>query len=607
MDRLNRVSLPARHCVTSSLVTAMLRYTSLFACGLRLIGAWLLGLLLALGHPASAAANESIIAQTHYWIDVDGQTTFAQVQALPRNSFQLMGTPRSFELIKGALWLRYDLPVLEVNRRWYLLLEGPSYTNRATLYQQDVQGQWHMQEAGDHLPMSQWTRPDLVPTFTVTAQPHGTVWLRLENFPSTLNPGLSLLDDRQLEVRRNTTLLFLGTYLGFGLLVLFLGWVHVGLYGDRVFVAYVVYVACMLGFQISFTGLGALFFWPELSRWSDSAPAIFVCWLTASGIWFVREIAVLYRHDRAFNRFVFCWSVLGIVYPAVYLLFQSPVTFKLLNLYGFLSVLLSMTACVWAWRKGEVYAGWAALGFLPLHLSYPFAALRAAGVLSDSWVTQYAVLIGSAIEIPLLLYILHRRARDFSENRARMRAIESTDPLTGLTITPVLILRLGDAVRRARRNRSNCGLALVELANHDDLVAQEGRPTADRALVTAASQLTALVRDVDTVCRVSENRFAVLLEAPYRGELLKHFAQHIVATGLARLPWLPSHQCLRYRVATLALPDWASENAMAEELDVARMVEHLNRELDQMDPKRIVIHLPLPPAMSPEPPATAAA
>ena len=576
------------------------RLTTLFTQVIRLTGAWLLGLMLVFGHTAWAAPNDTTISQTRYWIDSEGQATIEQVQGLAQDAFQAMGKPRSFELIKGALWLRYDLPALEASRRWYLLLEGPSYTNRATMYQQDAQGQLQMQQAGDHLPMSQWTRPDLVPTFSVIPQPQGTVWLRLENFPSTLNPGLSLLDDRQLETRRNKTLLYVGMYLGFGLLVLFLGWVHVRLYRDRVFVAYVAYVACMLGFQISFTGLGALFFWPELSRWNDSAPAIFVCWLTAAGIWFVREVAVLYRHHRGFNRFVLRWSQLGIIYPAVYLLFQSPLAFKLLNLYGFLSVLLSMTACVWAWRKGEIYAGWTALGFLPLHLSYPFAALRAAGVLADSWVTQYAVLIGSAIEIPLLMYILHRRARDFSENRARMRTIESTDPLTGLTIPPVLVLRLGDAVRRARSNNSNCGLALVELANHGELVTKEGRQAGDRALVTAGSQLTTLVRDVDTVCRVAENRFAVLLEGPYRTELLKPFAQHVVATGLARLSWLPTDQCLRYRVATLALPDWTSENALPEELDAERMIARLNRVLDQLDPKRVVIHLPLPAGLTTE-------
>ena len=54
-------------------------------------------------------------------------------------------------------------------------------------------------------------------------------------------------------------------------------------------------------------------------------------------------------------------------------------------------------------------------------------ALRSAGVLPDSWAMQYAVLIGSAIEIPLLLYILHQRAKHFSENRARLRAMDGTD------------------------------------------------------------------------------------------------------------------------------------------------------------------------------------
>src|SRR5690606_6981812 len=121
-----------------------------------------------------------------------------------------------------------------------------------------------------------------------------------------------------------------------------------------------------------------------------------------------------------------------------------------------------------------------------------------AGVLPDSWTTQYAVLIGSAIEIPLLLYILHRRAKEFNENHARLRAIESTYPLTGLTIVPVLNLRLRDAMRRSRRYGHRSGLLLVELLNHADIVARQGRDVADRALVVAASRLSHVARDVDT-------------------------------------------------------------------------------------------------------------
>ncbi len=156
-----------------------------------------------------------------------------------------------------------------------------------------------------------------------------------------------------------------------------------------------------------------------------------------------------------------------------------------------------------------------------MHLGYPFPALRSAGLLPDSWATQYAVLIGSAIEIPLLLYILHRRAKDFNENRARMRALDSTDPLTGLTVTPVLRLRMRDAMRRARRYGHQCAVLLVELSNHAEIVALEGREGGDRALVVAASKLSRVVRDVDTVCRVANTRFAILIEGPMHPHQLK--------------------------------------------------------------------------------------
>lgn len=573
---------------------------------LRALAFWLF-CLVAAAQPQAAvpAAGGDVTAAARYWVDAGGQTGIDAVAQLPPQAFKPMAGAAPFDVGRGALWLRYELPALDAGRRWYLLVEGPAFINRATLHQRDSAGAWQAQHAGDRLAMSQWAQPDLTPRFALapadSGAAAGTVWLRLENFPAALNPGLTLLDEQQVEHRRNATLLGMGAYLGFGLLVMFLGLVHVRLYTDRAFVPYMGYVGCMLAFQTAYTGLGALFFWPEWPRWNDAAPALFMLWLTASGIWFVREVSALHRLSRRLNRFALRWAQFGLVFPVVYLLFTGPATLAVLNLYGLLSVLLSVGLCVWAWRKGETYAGWMALGFAPLHLAYPFAALRTAGVLADGWVTQYAVLIGSALEIPILLYILHRRAKDFNENRARMRALDSTDPLTGLPIVPVLLLRLGDALRRARRNRGHCGLALVELANHAELIAEEGRPLGDRALVIAASQLTSIVKDVDTVCRVADNRFAVLLESARRPELLQVFAPHIVAKGLAQTPALPAHLSLRYRVVTIALPDWTQDTPPAEELDVQRLIARANMAMDHLEPRRVILHLPLADAQQSQP------
>jgi two-component system, sensor histidine kinase LadS len=538
-------------------------------------------------HAVAATSDErDVTLQARHWIDTSGELGVDEVAGLPADRFQPMGSYRSFELGKGALWLRLDLPPRDDAQRWYLMLSAAAFTNRATLHTQGADGRWSRQQAGDHLPVSQWDHPDQTPVFALNPQVTGPLWLRLENTPASLSPRLVLLTEKQLQDKRYWTFLMVGGYLGFGLLVLFLGWVHARLYGDRAFIAYCCYVACMLGFQAAFTGVGGLFFWGHWAWWNDAAPAVFMLWLTGSGIWFVREACAISRHHRGLDRFVLAWSAFGLLYPVAYLLLLNRPAFLVLNLYGLLSVLLSFFLCIWAWRRGETYAGWLALGFLPVHLGYPFPALRRAGVLPDGWATQYAVLIGSAIEIPLLLYILHRRAKDFSENRARLRAIESTDPLTGLTIAPVLRLRLRDALRRSRRYGHQCGLVLVDLSNHGDIVQREGREAGDRALVVAASRLSLVVRDVDTVCRIADARFVLLIEGP---EDLKLLGQHIVAKGLERIPLLPSDVALRFRLVSTALPE-----AGEEDLDDAQVLERLQRALDQLadDPRKVVLHLP---------------
>lgn len=548
----------------------------------------LLGLWMALWPDlARAASGETdVTLQARHWTDPSGNLGIDEVVRRADGDFVAIEAHRSFQLGAGALWLRLDLPPRDTTRRWYLMLSAGAFTNLATLYAANPSGGWTAQQAGDHLPVSQWDHPDQTPVFLVDPQASGPVWLRLENHPAPLSPRLVLLDERQLQDSRQWTFLMVGGYLGFGLLVLFLGWVHARLYADRAFVAYCCYVACMLGFQAAFTGVGGLFFWPDHAAWNDAAPAVFMLWLTASGIWFVREVCVVSRHSRGVDRIVLAWSVFGLLFPAAYLLLLNQPAFIVLNLYGLLSVLLSFGLCIWTWRRGETYAGWMALGFLPVHLAYPFPALRSAGVLPDSWATQYAVLIGSAIEIPLLLYILHRRAKDFSENRARLRAIESTDPLTGLTIAPVLLLRLRDALRRARRYDHRFGLVLVELSNHAAIVDREGREAGDRALVVTASRLSAVVRDVDTVCRINETRFAVLVEGP---EDLKLLGQHIVAKGLERVPQLPADMALRFRLVSAALPDEAEGS-----VDDTLLMERLNHALDRLadDPRKVVLHLP---------------
>ena len=544
---------------------------------------------------AESPTGGDVTAQTRYWEDSSGQASLDDVRSLPSAQLLEMGRARSFKLRGGALWIRLDLPALDPALRWYLAMDESAFTDRVDFFQSDAEGVWRQQQAGDHIPVDDWSVRDRAPTFALdTANVPGTVWMRLENRPPPLSPRLYLRSELELQAQRHQAYLAIGAYLGFGLLVMFLGWVHARLYADRAFVAYVVYVASMLGFQVAFTGIGGLFFWGQWAWWNNAAPPLFMLWLTASGIWFVREACALSRHHRGLDRAVVGWSLFGLAFSAVYVLMANEALFAVLSLYGLLSVLLSIGLCLWAWRQGERYAGWLFIGFLPVHIGYPFPALRSTGLLPDSWAAQYAVLIGSAIEIPLLLYILHRRAKDFSENRARMRALDSTDPLTGLTTVPVLRLRMRDAMRRAQRWGHQCGVLVVELSNHAEIVALEGSVVGDRALVVAASKLSRVVRDVDTVCRIGNRRFAILIEGPATSAQIKLLAQHCIAKGLERTSMLPGDLDLRFRMVSTMLPEGPKDAFAGEPPDERHILAQLEKSLEHMgvDSGRMVMHLP---------------
>jgi diguanylate cyclase (GGDEF)-like protein len=525
-------------------------------------------------------------------VDPTGALTLDEV-VRRESELQPFERARPMALGTGAWWLRVELPALDAARPWFLALNGAAFIDRASLFSPAEGGGWREQVAGDHVPVAQWTHPHYTPVFEVPRGGATTVWLRLQNRPAPASAHLQLLADAELDQRLHRTYLLIGAYLGFGLLVLLLALMHGRLYADVAFDSYAAYVACMLMFQLAFTGLGGAVLWPDSAAFNNAAPALFMFWMAGAGIWNVRKATALPRHGPRLDRAVRAFSFAGLLLPLPYLLLNDAAMYGVLNVYGLASVVLSISLCLWTWRRGEAYAGWLFLGFLPVHLAYPFPALRAAGVLPDSWATQYAVLIGSAIEIPLLLYILHRRAKDYSENHARLRAIDSTDPLTGLVAVPVLRLRLRDALRRGHRFGHGCAVLLVELANHAQIAEREGRNAADRALVVTASRLSGLVRPVDTVCRVSDTRFAVLVEGPCHEDERRRLAQHMVARGLDRLRNLPPDLELRLRVVSAGVPDVAAEASGSSEVEEQKLLQRLHRALDRLmrDPKRAIHHL----------------
>lgn len=552
---------------------------------------WAIGVLLPLAASATSVRHVSdLTAQASYWIDASGHATLEQATAPARQPDYLPYLPgHSHTLGDAALWLRLDLPPMPGPQRWYLQVDFQAL-DLAVLYLRNGDGAWVTQQAGDRIPQSRWSIEDRIPLFEVSAAaPSPRVWLRLVNRPVPVNPRILLMNESELQHQRAVSLVLLGGYLGLGLLVLFLGLISARLYQDRAFGTYAAYVGSMLALQVAYTGLGGLFLWPESPGWGNAAPAVFTALTSSTSVWFVREVAAVRRYSVRLDRFMGVWGLFGVVYPALYATLLNQPALWVLTAYMGLSIALSLGVCLWAWRHGEKYALWVLVGFLPVLLTLPFPALRNMGLLPAGFLTQLSLLVGGAIEIPLLMYILHRRARELSDNTVRMQALDHVDPLTGLVAAHVLRFRLRDALLRARRNRFRAGLLAVGLVNHGEIAAELGDEAADRALVLVASQLVHVARDVDTVARTGSTRFALLVEGPIDQAYLVTMATHLVARGLVAGEQMPTRVPLRLRVVTSLVPEPGSTAAM----DGGSCLETLAQELVRLaeDPRRSIRHL----------------
>lgn len=537
-----------------------------------------------------ASVEVDITARTEWWIDRSGALDAAQVVAQATTlPWQPSRATQSHALGTGALWQRFTLDPLPAGTRWYLQVSFHG-VDRVSLYHQGAGGSWTAGHAGDHIPVAQWPIRDRIPVFEL-ATPDGarTYWLRMSNQPIPVGAQLRLLREDSLGHWRNTSLLLLGAYFGLAVLVIYLGALSARQYADRAFALYCLYAASMMMIQLCFMGVGGLFVWPTSPWWNNAAPYVFGMLSCTTGTLLVREVCGTRRLSVPLDRFVLVWAGFGVAWAAAYTAWPAAWSFAVVTFYQVLTLVLVLAVCAWSHRHGERWALWMAVGFLPVIATVPFPTLRNWGVLPASFLTQYSLAIGAALEIPLQLWVLGRRARELSESRVRARVMDTRDPLTGLPVPEVLTFRLRDALRRSRRTRLGCAVLAVDLANHAEILAAHGREAADRALVLAAARLMGVARDVDTVARTGANQFVMLLEGPVKPAEMVALATQALARGLRPSQRLPPGVTLRFHIATVLAPD----TRLPESHDADACLRWLAATLAALPPgtRKTIVHL----------------
>jgi diguanylate cyclase (GGDEF)-like protein len=214
---------------------------------------------------------------------------------------------------------------------------------------------------------------------------------------------------------------------------------------------------------------------------------------------------------------------------------------------------LNMAVAWLSWRRGDVVGLWVFVAGLPLALAVVAAVLRFVGLLPFSFVTQYATVVAIVLEVPLLLVALSIRSRDRHGAQIREQALANQDALTGLLAAHLFHDRLAQAITRFKRDGVDAAIVFVDLVNHAQIKAAHGPTVAEQSLLRSVIKLRRVVRDVDSVGRIGEARFGLILEGVTSRAAVSERAARLIAAGLSPLQGQNPDVTLHFHVAALLL------------------------------------------------------
>lgn len=527
-----------------------------------------------------------------FLLDATGQLDIDEIDQLSATSparFTTIEHPQPQLIGDGALWLRFDALVTSEKPHWRLALPLPALDD-ANLYYRDSAGQWVHQLAGDSHPMSQWAQRGRYPVFGLSSELDKPVryYLKIRHtrVPYSTMPRI-ISDTLFIESRQNEHML-LGIYFGLATLVMVLALVNALAYRDLGFGSYALYVALFAGAQAGSSGIAALYLWPEWPILNNGATVFLIASAVATAQWFVRTVTKPKRFSRLLDSLILSLIVAMPVIGAVNALFQTQTSFALFNTGLSIHLVLLLVAVCLPLTSRDLHSRWIAIGFLPVLMASVFLLLRNVGLIPAGFLTTYGLMLASAIEAPLLFYGLLLRVSQRRNLTARATSLRNTDPLTGLNSAKVLLSKFRQSLATSERYQLPFALLLVELTNLAALQKQHGREAADRAMVMAAARIRSIAHATDSVARVGDNQFALLMEGPISAEAANDVATRILASGLRPSTELPDAESLRFHIAIGHAGKDAKVNPSEAESSLARMLQTLR---DMHDGSRKAIRM----------------
>ena len=494
-----------------------------------------------------------------YWIDTTGQNTVQQVAAKSGTNWQPTHIEGNYSLTAGeALWIRFTVPPAPDAERWYTEITYPSI-DRVTLYTLDLSGQWSAQKAGDMIAVSRWPVPHRHPLIPIalSAEVPTSYLMKLEN-GHRFNATLQFVSESYLNHAEQRVSLILGIFFGLAGLAAVVSIISSVSLRDPAYGWYAVSVSLMALSQATLTGIAGLHLWPNWPWWNDVSTSVLPTLELAATLMFISASVSLPERSIRLQRVLRGVALFGVVVTAGLALFPVERRIGLFLSYVFLPQILALYSLVWAWRRGDRFAPWLLIGFLPVTMAGGFILASNVGLIAISFMTQHGTQVGVAIELPIIMVILMLRSQQRRENTRRITGLDRVDPATGLINGHVFAERLIRMIARSERLKHQSAVMLIDIVNTDQTQRDFGRKIADELPLRVAARLLSTAREIDSAARLSERRFGMLIEGPFTAEDAATLGPRIVARCLMPYKGLHVNCVAQVRVAYALVPYQAS-------------------------------------------------
>jgi len=143
-------------------------------------------------------------------------------------------------------------------------------------------------------------------------------------------------------------------------------------------------------------------------------------------------------------------------------------------------------------------------GFSQVVFGPPMLAFLPALTLGAFWFGGETALLVAALGLPLMFAVLGSLMRDKAPAPGR-------DALTGMILADGFQARVKSIYHRTEDSGLRSALLVLEIDDHDDLIAAHGQDAGDIVMQRIGERITATLRHRDTVARLGRNRFAICL------------------------------------------------------------------------------------------------